>query len=396
MLHYLISPHLHPLSCFHWCKLNRPTNLQLQHYLSTYGPLAVAFSTNCVQGVSNARFIYESKNDALLDHAVLLIGYEVDDDQHLYWICKNSWGKTWGHFGFFGIYFETNQLTCFEEGMGIERIHLCYQDIYTSFISFSTENPLVHIDFQSKPISVQWDDHMKGYQSLSFSSLKPFSLPSVSSSISPPLTLNYSNQNNSKGFGIVGEVLDQGNRPLSWLFASIQMVTSVVAFHFSVQPNQFIQASVQMMLQQLLHFPEKCIVYQQQGVQMKCVLDHVQLKQTGSCFLAFHTILQGHVSIPSKIRFYLNGNNKKGLGLFPYEYCAYNESIPLFNPQMCECYILPTSEQSFPIPIHMNYIDINQITYWAIGLFLGLLLFCLCIFMVLLYRSTTTQKKIRP
>lgn len=394
MFHYLISPHSHPLSYFHWCKLNRPTNLQLQHYLFTYGPLAVAISTNCLQSVSPALFQHESKEDSLLDHAVLLIGYEVDAHQKQYWICKNSWGKTWGLFGFFGIYFEKHQITCFEEGMGIRSIPPCYHETYTSLISFSTENPHIHLHFESKPLShsdLRWD-RMKGYQSHSLLSQKPIPLPSVVSFQPPPLTLNYSNSNNPKKFGIVGEVLDQGSRPLAWLFASVQMVTSVLAFHFSVRQDQFIQASIQMILQQLLHFPEPCILYQQQGVQMKCVFDLVQLKHTGSCFQSVPAILHGQISTP---RVYLNGNKKKGLGLFPYEYCAYDDSIPLFDPQMCEFYIFPSSEQSFPVPVHMNYIDMNQITYWSISIFLTLLFFCLIVFLFLLYRSTTTHTKIR-
>ncbi|VDQ03397.1 unnamed protein product [Trichobilharzia regenti] len=40
----------------------------------------------------------------LTNHAVLLIGYGVDQDTNLpYWNIKNSWGGQWGENGFFRI-----------------------------------------------------------------------------------------------------------------------------------------------------------------------------------------------------------------------------------------------------------------------------------------------------
>ena len=33
-------------------------------------------------------------------HAILLMGF---DDNHEYWICKNSWGTGWGENGYFRI-----------------------------------------------------------------------------------------------------------------------------------------------------------------------------------------------------------------------------------------------------------------------------------------------------
>jgi len=399
MLHYLISPHQTPISFFHWSFSNRPTNLQLQHYLYQYGPIAVAFSTSNLQLDSKALFHYKESKKSSPDHAVVIVGYDMYQKKTPFWICKNSWGKMWGIHGFFGIFFEEMELTCFEEGMGIQMFPSCYKNVYCSMESFYTENLSLEIDFERKESfsTIQFDPHTKGYQSFSqsfFSKESPLPL-SLSSSL--PMPLLYYNQKNPKGFGIIGEILHQGNRPLSWIFASFQMITSALAFHFSKDPTQFIQGSIQLFLQQLVHLPEKCIIYQQKKkIYMKNVLDHTHLQQHGSNFILFQTILQGHFKLNSFTQFYLNGNDRQGFGIFPLDYCPYNESIPLYDPQMCELFIFPSSEQTFPIPItNMNYIDSTQMTYWYIGIFLILLFLCLFSFIFILYRSTSKKKNIR-
>jgi C1A family cysteine protease len=37
------------------------------------------------------------------DHCVVLLGYNDDDPNNKYWICKNSWGTNWGEDGYFNI-----------------------------------------------------------------------------------------------------------------------------------------------------------------------------------------------------------------------------------------------------------------------------------------------------
>ena len=37
-------------------------------------------------------------------HAVILVGWNVDANNRLYWIAQNQWGSDWGMNGFFNIY----------------------------------------------------------------------------------------------------------------------------------------------------------------------------------------------------------------------------------------------------------------------------------------------------
>jgi C1A family cysteine protease len=65
---------------------------QLQTYLTTVGPLAIAVDANDFQSYDSG--ILEC-TETQLDHGVLLVGYTANS-----WIIKNSWGKNWGEAGF--------------------------------------------------------------------------------------------------------------------------------------------------------------------------------------------------------------------------------------------------------------------------------------------------------
>jgi cathepsin F len=68
------------------------SNTQLQSYLTTVGPLAIAVDAGSFQLYNSGVLNCEGSQ---LDHGVLLVGYTEST-----WIVKNSWGKNWGEQGF--------------------------------------------------------------------------------------------------------------------------------------------------------------------------------------------------------------------------------------------------------------------------------------------------------
>jgi len=84
---------------------------QIAAYLVANGPLAVALDADLVEdytsGIIDPWDPTVECDPTSLDHAVLLVGYGVEDDivySTPYWIVKNSWGADWGENGYFRIY----------------------------------------------------------------------------------------------------------------------------------------------------------------------------------------------------------------------------------------------------------------------------------------------------
>jgi len=74
----------------------------MMHELVNRGPMAVAFMVY-QDFMTYSSGVYQQKTGAYLGgHAVTIIGYGVENEVK-YWLCKNSWGKSWGDKGFFKI-----------------------------------------------------------------------------------------------------------------------------------------------------------------------------------------------------------------------------------------------------------------------------------------------------
>jgi cathepsin L len=75
----------------------------LKNVLFSVGPLAIGVDASLFTFQSYKSGIYDDENCGntmeKLNHAMLLVGYGVDDNWGDYWLLKNSYGKSWGEFG---------------------------------------------------------------------------------------------------------------------------------------------------------------------------------------------------------------------------------------------------------------------------------------------------------
>jgi C1A family cysteine protease len=76
-----------------------PSQTSIKNALIQYGPLITGMEIY-ENFLSYSNGIYEPSGDLLGYHLVNIVGY--NDDQG-YWICKNSWGISWGELGWFKI-----------------------------------------------------------------------------------------------------------------------------------------------------------------------------------------------------------------------------------------------------------------------------------------------------
>ena len=77
--------------------LVKPVRDTIKNMLISKGPLSVSLS---MEGSFSANGIYHCGAGAMVDHAVVVVGY---NDTGGYWIVKNSWGSTWNGNGYFKV-----------------------------------------------------------------------------------------------------------------------------------------------------------------------------------------------------------------------------------------------------------------------------------------------------
>jgi cathepsin F len=87
-----------------WTALSTDTT-QIMTYLYNNGPLSITLNAGLLFSYTSG--IITGSPDSCpndgSDHAVLLVGYDIDQD---YWIVKNSWGDSWGENGYFRIQYD--------------------------------------------------------------------------------------------------------------------------------------------------------------------------------------------------------------------------------------------------------------------------------------------------
>lgn len=73
----------------------------LKHYVAHYGPVLVGIDASHKSFRDYKSGVYYEKNCTdNIDHAVLVVGYGVDEKQGAYWLIKNSWSEEWGMNGY--------------------------------------------------------------------------------------------------------------------------------------------------------------------------------------------------------------------------------------------------------------------------------------------------------
>lgn len=90
-----------------WYSINgygSPHPLLLQEYIYNYGPIYTMLDERCLIGYTGG-IIPNNVIAPNADHAAVIVGWNNTDS---YWICKNSWGDTWGEDGYFRIEYGAN------------------------------------------------------------------------------------------------------------------------------------------------------------------------------------------------------------------------------------------------------------------------------------------------
>ena len=79
----------------------------LQRVVGSVGPASVCFQvSDDFRSYKSGVYVSErcSRRTADVNHAVVVVGYDHDDETGLdFWIVRNSWGPEWGDGGYFRI-----------------------------------------------------------------------------------------------------------------------------------------------------------------------------------------------------------------------------------------------------------------------------------------------------
>jgi cathepsin L len=80
-----------------WVQLPTNNYTALMHAVATVGPISISVDASGWQHYSGG--VYNHPGSDIV-HAVLLVGYGIDDELGDYWLVRNSWGSDWGEDGY--------------------------------------------------------------------------------------------------------------------------------------------------------------------------------------------------------------------------------------------------------------------------------------------------------
>jgi len=78
---------------------------QMAAYLVANGPIAIAMDAGLLESYTGGIIDPTTGecSQVQLDHAIIIVGFDVDPTYGEFWIVRNSWGTTWGEQGYFRI-----------------------------------------------------------------------------------------------------------------------------------------------------------------------------------------------------------------------------------------------------------------------------------------------------
>ena len=106
----------HPYTITNWAYVGSdyavPSTEAIKQAIYTYGPISVAVCVGShFQAYSGGIFnTSESCGQDVINHAVVLVGWNDNNGTDGYWILRNSWGTSWGMAGYMYIGYEVSQV----------------------------------------------------------------------------------------------------------------------------------------------------------------------------------------------------------------------------------------------------------------------------------------------
>lgn len=105
------GPYNHPylIDSWHYISYFQPEVEDIKEAIYTYGPVPAAIHIGIYfQAYTGGIFDYQEAG--VINHAVVLVGWNDDDVGGGYWILRNSWGEDWGEEGYMRIRYGTSQV----------------------------------------------------------------------------------------------------------------------------------------------------------------------------------------------------------------------------------------------------------------------------------------------
>ncbi len=110
------GPYSHPYKLTSWAYIGSedavPSTDAIKQAIYTYGPVSVAVCAGShFQAYSGGVFnTNESCGSSVINHAVVLVGWNDNNGTDGYWILRNSWGTSWGLAGYMYIGYGVSQV----------------------------------------------------------------------------------------------------------------------------------------------------------------------------------------------------------------------------------------------------------------------------------------------